>query len=58
MIKTFCGGLELVEGEPAVEGFAPGSAGVAYVIGTEGTCAVIVEVHLGVGSCALPIQIE
>lgn len=58
MIKTFCGGLELVEGEPAVKGFAPGAAGVAGVVGTEGTGSVVVEVHFGVGSGAFPVEVE
>lgn len=49
---------ELVELEPAVEGFAPGSAGVAWIVGAEGTGAVIVEVHLGIGSRAFPIKVE
>ena len=46
---------ESVELEPAVEGFAPGSAGVAWIVGAEGTGAVVVEVHFGIGSGAFPV---
>jgi len=49
--------LEVVEGEPAVEGFTPGSAGVAGIVGTEGACAVVVEVHFGVCSGAFPVEV-
>lgn len=49
---------ESVELEPAVEGFAPGAAGVAGIVGTEGAGTVVVEVHLGVGSGTFPVKVE
>ena len=49
---------ESVELEPAVEGFAPGAAGVAGIVRAEGACAVVIQVHLGVSSCPFPVKVQ